>query len=41
MVGFGFGPKMAIFLSFFVGNVGQENMLFDILDRKNSFLNNQ
>ena len=34
----GFGPKMAIFLSFFfLGNIGQENVFYDILERKNAF----
>ena len=35
----GFGPKMAIFAPFFLGNIGQENVFFDILDRKTSFQN--
>ena len=34
----GFGPKMAIFQSIFFGNIGQENILYDILERKNAFL---
>ena len=34
----GFGPKMAIFLTFFLGNIGQENDYYDILERKNAFL---
>ena len=34
----GFGPKMALFPTFFLGNIGQENMLNDILERKNVFL---
>ena len=34
----GFGPKMAIFLTFFVGNIGLENVFYDILARKNTFL---
>ena len=34
----GFGPKMAIFQNFFLGNKGQENLFYDILDRKNDFL---
>ena len=35
----GFGPKMAIFLTFFfLGNIGQENVFYDILERKNAFL---
>ena len=34
----GFGPKMAIFPTFFFGNMGQENVFYDILERKNAFL---
>ena len=35
----GFGPKMAIFsTSFFLGNIGQENVFYDILERKKAFL---
>ena len=35
----GFGPKMAIFSTFvFLGNVGQENVYYDILERINVFL---
>ena len=35
----GFGPKMAIFsTTFFLGNICQENVLYDILDGKNAFL---
>ena len=34
----GFGPKMAIFPTFFLGNIGQENAFYDILERKNDFL---
>ena len=31
--------KMAIFLTFFfLGNMGQENVFYDILERKNDFL---
>ena len=34
----GFGPKMAIFPTFFLlGNTGKENVFYDILDRKNAF----
>ena len=41
----GFGPKMAIFPCFFfqffrlflLGNVGQENVFYDILERKTPF----
>ena len=29
---------MAIFLWFFLGNIGQENVFYDILERKNAFL---
>ena len=34
----GFGQKMAIFPSFFFGNIGQDNVFYDILERKNAFL---
>ena len=34
----GFGPKMAIFPTFFLDNIGQENVFYDILERKNAFL---
>ena len=35
----GFGRKMAIFPTFFfLGSIGQENVFYDILDRKNAFL---
>ena len=34
----GFGPKLAICPSFFSGNLGQENVFYDILERKNAFL---
>ena len=34
----GFGPKMAIFPTFFLGNIGQENVFYDILERKNASL---
>ena len=35
----GFGPKMAIFATFFFsGNIGEENVFDDILERKNAFL---
>ena len=34
-----FGPKMADFPSFFfLGNRGQENVYYDILERKDAFL---
>ena len=33
-----FGSKMAIFPIFFLGNIGQENVLYDIQERKNAFL---
>ena len=33
-----FGPKIAILSPFFLGNIGMENMLYDILERKNAFL---
>ena len=34
-----FGPKMASFAAFlFLGNIGQENVFYDTLERKNAFL---
>ena len=34
-----FGPEMAIFPTFFfLGSIGQENVFYDILERKNAFL---
>ena len=34
-----FGPKMADFPNFFyLGNIGQENVFYDIVERKNAFL---
>ena len=33
-----FGPKMAIFPRFFLGNIGQENVFYYILERKKAFL---
>ena len=29
---------MAIFPTFFLGNIGHENLFYDILERKNAFL---
>ena len=35
----GFGPKMAIFPTFFfLGNIGQKNVFYDILQWKRAFL---
>ena len=34
----GFGPNMAIFPTFFLGNIGSENDFYDTLERKNAFL---
>ena len=34
----GFGQKLAIFPWCFLGNIGQENVFYDILERKNAFL---
>ena len=35
----GFGTKMAIFpIFFFLGNIGQKNVFYDILERENAFL---
>ena len=33
-----FGPKMAIFPTFFLSNIGHENVFYDILERKNAFV---
>ena len=33
----GFGPNFAIFPSIVLGNVGKENVFYDILERKNTF----
>ena len=32
-----FGPKMAMFPTFFLGNIGQENVFSEILERENDF----
>ena len=34
----GFDPKIAIFPTFFLRNIGQENVFYDILERKNTIL---
>ena len=34
----GFGAKMAVSWHFFLGNISQENVFYDILERKNAFL---
>ena len=34
----GFGPKMAIFELFLWGSIGEEDVFYDILERKNAFL---
>ena len=34
----GFDPKLAIFPCFFLGNIGQENVFYDILEWKNASL---
>ena len=34
----GFGPKMGILPKFFLGNIGQENVFYDILEQENAFL---
>ena len=36
-----FGPKMANFQPFFLGNIAQENVFYDIVERKNAFLGNK
>ena len=33
----GFGPNMAIFPTFFLGNIRQVNVFYDILERKTPF----
>ena len=33
-----FGPKIAIFSTFFLGNKGKENVIYNILERKDSSL---
>ena len=35
---YGFGPKMPIFQTFFLRNIGQLNVCYDILEQKNAFL---
>ena len=32
------GAKMPIFQTFFLRNIGQENVFYDILERQNAFL---
>ena len=34
----GFGPKMAIFPTFFLGSICQENVFYNIVEQKNAFL---
>ena len=34
----GFGPKISNFPTFFLSNIGHENVFYDILERKNAFL---
>ena len=34
----GFAPKLAIFPIFFLGNIALENVFYDILERKHTFL---
>ena len=36
-----FCPKMAIFRTFFLANIWQENVFYDILERKNAFVGNK
>ena len=36
-----FVPKIAIFPNFFLGNIGQENACYDILERKKDLLRNK
>ena len=36
---YAFGPKIAIFpIFYFLGKIAQENVFYDIVERKNSFL---
>ena len=35
---YGFGLKMAIFRTFFLGNIGHENFFYDKKKKKNAFL---
>ena len=34
----GFNPNIGIFSIFFLGNIGQENVFYDILEQKNAIL---
>ena len=36
-----FAPNLPFFHPFFLGNIGQENVFYDILERKNAFLGNK
>ena len=36
--GNGFAPKIAIFPTFFLANIGQENVNYDVVERENAFL---
>ena len=36
-----FTQKLAIFPTIFLGNIGQETVFYDILERKNAFLGNK
>ena len=36
----GLALKLAIFACFFLANIGQENVFYDILERENAFLDN-
>ena len=38
MLTLGFGPEMSIVLTLYLGNIGQENVFYDILERKHAFL---
>ena len=33
-----FGPKLAIFQYYFLGNIGRKKVFYDILERTNNFL---
>ena len=36
--GNGFAPKITIFATFFLGNIDQENVNYDVVQRENAFL---
>ena len=34
----GFDPKTASFVTFFLANIGQQNIFYDVVERANAFL---